>query len=301
MCDKLKIKMFFILIVWASVMILIDFAHAAFSVNSVDNPASVASVTSPASVNTVVGAVAFCDSCPDAAGGADLICEDFEGTGYTCTGWAETIGTDNTFDEDATPASGFSCTETNIETLEYKIDESVTGDEDAYAVKAIAASNNVYAKTYYVLTSDLTMNAGNEFGIIGFFNGISVEVQVQIEAQGSGDYKIAVIYRDSSALQFPGSANSSVVFNEDQHIKIDLEWIRNTSVKVWVNDDLELEVCASGCVITETAADKDIDNIYLGSTDAQAAVSAPDIVISQIANTKIDDDTMPPDCEGWTP
>ena len=231
-----------------------------------------------------------CDSCPDAANGADVRCEDFEGTGYLCTGWAETIDGANSIDKDAAHSGALSCTDKGSGAFEFTIDESggETG-EDARAQVTITATGTLHKVYYFNIVSEDLVD-GEQIGLMDFRSGGTFVAGISF-IHTSGNLRTYTQWRkDDDTNQYSLGGTNIVV---GTCYKLDVSYISGTSVDVELND-------VSQTAISANVKTLDVTIIGIGAHDILSGATGKTVVV-QLDNMRWDDDTLPSDCAGWSP
>ncbi len=177
----------------------------------------------------VAGASDHCTSC-NPGDPADVMCEDFEGTGYLCSGWTETEGT-GSIDADATHSGTLDCTDKGSQAVEIQLS---TGT--ACYVRWDNGSEETEAnfQWYFNIVSE-NLADGQNFIVGKIQDGSNVDMCYWRLQQVSGQLQILVRVKNTSDGWTDGSTYNVSTGN---WYRWRGTWVDGTSWDVWLaNDD----------------------------------------------------------------
>ena len=239
----------------------------------------------------------YCDSCPDATAGADLLCEDFNtgGAAGICS-WTvvETGGADGDINMAGTPDDNpaLGCTDIDM-TYAGVVTKTSANSGRAYALKDISDTDNKYVQ-FYVKFTAWTIASG-EYVNFASLKDAAGDPSVYLRVyNSSGTYKLnALIYHDDyiSDTQFSGGITL------DTWIGIRFKVLNPTGTdndyfRWWTdlnNDGSFTDQSGGGDVATNWS--RTMDRMMIGITEATT-----NQMTFQISGFKVDDDTMPTGC-----
>jgi len=239
----------------------------------------------------------YCSSCTP-GDPTDIMCEDAEGTndlgGFNtaqCSGWSETIEANNTVTNASHSGdinSDQGCTNQGSYAIQIHVDNTAAG-EDAYLSDDITAKSNVYGQFYLIVTANNLENSDYvSLNQLLRTTGGTVHLMGLMLWRNATDTVIRAYYRNSSDANV--SSDSTATISNDTWYKIEYQWESGSTLKVWIDDSLE---------ISETDNDtENVERLRIGSIDVlgSTAADSSDIVTYQVDMVGWDDDTIPSDC-----
>ena len=231
----------------------------------------------------------YCDSCPDAIGGADVDCEVPDGTADGLCGWTivETGGATGEIDFAATPDNdpALGCTDIPM-TYTFSSTKTNTTATDLYGYKAVSGTT-FYRQTYVKVTAEGLANS-EVFTLFGFGRADQYgSVRISFYQDVSGNLKFIMEYHIAAGWQGDvGGTNISL----DQWYGVRLYILDSTTdtIQWWVdypnNGTWTDEVGVSGVTL-----DRALEVAMLGGSPDKTH-------IFYLTGDKIDDDTMPTAC-----
>ena len=230
---------------------------------------------------------AFCDSYPDAANGADVLCEDFEPTGYGET-WVETLN-GGTIDEDNTPTGTWTCTETDTKNVSLVASGATRtigdfGSEVAHS----------YGLFYFKVLAESVPNSNNTAILYPIYDGAGYAGIIRLDQDGSGNLSLSIGQRTDADGTDYKSVGSSVYLTVGDEIRV--QWDHDSTTgsgtstwKVRIEGESEETV-----TFTENETDDGHGFRYFIVGD----VIDNDNFTIEVNNIRVDDDTAPPLCNG---
>jgi len=237
-------------------------------------------------------ASALCDACPDAANGGDVLCEDFEPTGYECAGWSETLD-GGTIDEDNVPTGSWTCTNDDTKNISIATSGATydildTGSEIVHS----------YGVIYFKVLAESIPNSGESeiFFLRSVSNTIAI---VRLSQEADGDLFFEVSQRDDSNtidtyLDFGASEGTPDIYTLGQEVRVrwDHDSTATTGIGTWyvkVGANAERTLSFNAAETDDNEGFQQIGLIYV-LDDSNLTV--------EFNNIRVDDDTMPAACAG---
>lgn len=234
----------------------------------------------------------LCSSCPDGAAGGDLVCDDFEGTGYVCDGtptWAENLD-GGVIVEDHSPTGSWTCTNTNDQNLYM---EYVGADHVQVATGRTSSPN--YAVFYFKITLESLGNNSETYIGYGRDQDDTLGVYILTFAQdGSGNlyFRIGSRQDDNSYTYKTVGTNYYYTVGEEVRVRIDHDATAGSGTATYYfRIEGETEQTVS---FTEDEVD---DNEHLGYVGFGYVYGDTNYTI-EVDFLRVDDDTMPTACSG---
>lgn len=246
----------------------------------------------PPTTTTTTAATDACATCPDAGAGADVICEDCEGSeGTELCGWTDMNSGLPSSDEvnwDATHVGTFACTDKGSHAVELNLDAS-----DANSYVAISQGDGpFYVSFYFAIVSELLEDADDVL--------LAAPLSETATITNAGVRYYLIQSGGALYIRFGYDHDVSSWIYTDGTTAISLNtWYRVTlhyDAGGTGDTDTVITTIAGETVVNTTTANLDrdaIDNVLFGSSEGP---SDTDAVVVQFDLIKIDDDTMPGAC-----
>lgn len=229
----------------------------------------------------------MCSSCPDDAAGGDLMCDDFEGTGFVCSGW-DTHST--IYDADNTPTGSWACNETNSQNLEITYQD---GDRVDYDFGRTTSPN--YAVFYFKVTSESMSNGGEVPVAFGRDQDNTLYVWILYIAQdGSGNLYFYMSNRNDSNGYTDKNVGSPTTYTlgDEVRVRIDHDATAGSGTSTYY-----IKVGSASEDTVSFTEDETDDNEHFGHI-AFGWGGADDDYTAEYDFLRVDDDTMPAACSG---
>jgi hypothetical protein len=228
----------------------------------------------------------MCSSCPDAAAGADICCEDFEGTGYVCSNWDAYFDVD----PDNTPTGSWTCNETNSQNLE------VLFEEYDRLTRYLHNTSPTYAVWYFKVTAESLNNGGYTYIGVGRDQDDSLYVYFfRMEQDSSGNLFFSISQRNDSngyTNKTVGSGPTFYTLGDEVRVRVAHDATAGSGTSTWY-----VKVGSASEDTIAFTEDETDDNEHFGHVQFGYQDTQTDYTI-EYDFIRFDDDTMPAACSG---
>ena len=242
--------------------------------------------------NASVGVDNFCDSCPDATAGADLLCEDLSaGDADGLCGWtvSETGGADGDINMAGTPDNdpALGCTDI-VMTYAAVVTKTSANSGSAFAYKDISDTENKYDQFYIKFTAwDI---ATTEFVIFNSLKDATGDPSVWLRVENNaGTYRLNMLIYDDDYIADVGATITLDTWIGIRWLVTNPAGTADDYFQWWDDENNDGTFVDRGSVATNWTLT--MDRMMLGITEATTNKAT-----FQISGFKVDDDTMPTGC-----
>ncbi len=243
---------------------------------------------------------AYCTSCPDAAKGADQVCEQPDGTIDGLCGWAitETGGATGDVNFAASPDNNPALGCADIP-MTYAITFTKTNTDDGSMYASLVTSPTANYVQFYLKINASGLGFGNSFSIFALSEADldpSVWIFLIENSDGVSDLRLYILYHILAGWQIMGNSDATIPL--DTWIGVRLKVLDpagggSDSVQWWIDYNND-GVFSDEQTVESLTLDRAIENAVFGVIDPQSGHDK--IHTYTITGVKIDDDTMPSGC-----